>query len=54
MIHKKVFSNQYDEIFLDFTQAELNFSSNIIKNKLLLQSPITDNFSALDSPLFAS
>ena len=54
IMHEKVSANQYYETFFDFTQATLRFFRNIGKNKLLLRSRITDNFSVLHSPLFAS
>ena len=53
-MHEKVSANKYYETFSDFNDAMLNFFRNIGKNKILLQSRITDNFHILHSPLFAS
>ncbi len=53
IMHEKVSANKYYETFFDFTEATLNFFRNIGKNKLLLRSRITDNFTVLHSPLFA-
>lgn len=54
IMHEHISYNKYYERFSDFKDAIINFLKIIGRRKKLLRSRITDNFTAIDSPLFAS
>jgi len=54
IMHQHISYNKYYETFSEFKDAAINFLKTIGRKKKLLRSRITDNFTAIDSPLFAS